>query len=162
MKWTAMVVISAALVALGIAPANAHSQLISTSPVDNSSVAAPPADVRFTFNEDLLNLSTVAIIDEAGNVVTSASVTPNGNELVLPWPTELRSGKWQVSYRVVSADGHPVSGAITFAIGESAPVQEEETPSASGNSVTMWLVGGAGIVLIAGVLAVAWRRRSLT
>jgi methionine-rich copper-binding protein CopC len=161
MRWIAAMAISAALAGLGIAPASAHSQLIATSPADNSSVTAPPADVRFTFNEDLLDLSTVAIIDDAGSVVTSASVTPNGNEIVLPWPAELTRGTWQVSYRVVSADGHPVSGAITFSIGEGPPVQAEEAPSTSDGGVTLWLVGAAGAVLIAGVLVVAWRRRSL-
>lgn len=33
-------------------------------------------------------------------------------------PDKLAQGTYMVSWRVVSADGHPISGAFTFSIGK--------------------------------------------
>jgi len=159
MRWTAAVAILVTVLGLGVAPAAAHSQLVSTLPADGTAFASPPTEVRFTFNENLMDgLTTLAIIDSAGNVVTSTSITPNGTDLVLPWPADLGRGTWQVSYRVVSADGHPVSGAITFTVGTGSSTSAEKAPSTTDGSVTLWLVGGAILVATIAVLVMAWRR----
>lgn len=161
MRWPAVVAILVAVFGLSVFPAAAHSQLVSTLPVDGTTVATPPTEVRFTFNENLMDgLTTLAIIDSAGNVVTSMSIAPTGTEVALPWPADLGRGTWQVSYRVVSADGHPVSGAITFTVGAESPVSAESAPSATDRSVTLWLVVGAILVVIIVVLVMAWRRRN--
>jgi len=103
-------------------PASAHAQLVSTDPADGSTLSAPPATVTLTFDEDLLaDTETISINDENGNVVASQQATPSGSTVSVPWPADLASGTYQVAFRVVSGDGHPVMGAITFTITGSGP-----------------------------------------
>jgi hypothetical protein len=55
-------------------------------------------------------------------VEETAVVTP----VTLPGP-----GKYTVAYRVVSADGHPVEGAVTFTVTGTTAVAGSPSPSAS-------------------------------
>jgi methionine-rich copper-binding protein CopC len=119
-------------------PAQAHTDLIEAAPADGSELEAAPANVVFTFNEELLEATVrVSITDESGAVVAQDVAESAGSVVTVPWPTELPVGTYSVSYRVVSGDGHPVTGEITFTYGstelasESAPAMTESEPSAT-------------------------------
>lgn len=115
---------------LWAAPASAHTTLTSSNPADGATLSAPPASVVLTFDEPLLaDTETISINDMDGNVVASQQVIPDGSSVSVPWPDALTSGTFQVAYRVVSADGHPVTGAITFTI-TGAPASGSGTSSA--------------------------------
>jgi methionine-rich copper-binding protein CopC len=109
-------------IAFSGAPAMAHSQLESTSPVDGAVLDAPPAEVVFTFDDTLLDdTDTISINDENGNVVKSIHPKPEGASVSIPWPEGTAPGMYQVAYRVVCGDGHPVTGAILLTINGTAP-----------------------------------------
>jgi methionine-rich copper-binding protein CopC len=175
-----------ATLSIGIAgTAQAHSGLDSSSPVDGSIVTEAPASIVLIFAEALLpGADSVSLNAADGTNIASAKVEPSGNSVELPWPAELAAGDYQVAYRVVSADGHPVTGAITFtfapvdapaapassspAVAESAPaepsasalaISENAEPESTGG--TPWL--GLGIAVAIGlalvVLFAAIRRR---
>jgi methionine-rich copper-binding protein CopC len=137
--------------------ANAHSQLASSTPADGAVLDAAPDLVTLVFNEDLLpDANTMAIVDASGNVVSSTPVQPVGPQVSIPWPQDLPAGEYQVSYRVVSGDGHPVLGAISFSYaaqrapaGGSGPAAtpSQPAPEAPGPSSSM-----AALVLIAGAV----------
>ncbi len=114
--------LAATFLTLGAAPASAgHSQLLSTSPVDGSVLAAPPAEVVFTFDAPLLpDTPTVSINDADGQVVSSIHPAPDGDSVSIPWPEGTAPGDYQVAFRVVCADGQPLIGAITLTITGSA------------------------------------------
>jgi len=102
-------------------PAMAHSQLASSDPADGARLSAPPASVALTFSEDLLpGVNVISINREDGTSVSVQQVEPEGPTIRAAWPAELTSGQFQVAYRVVSGDGHPITGAITFTITGSA------------------------------------------
>lgn len=133
--------VAAVLVAAGVGlavPAAAHSQLVSSSPADGAVVAVAPTEVAFTFDEDLLpGVDTIAVSDDEGNVVSSVKVEPDGNVVRAPWPADLPDGTYQAAYRIVSADGHPVSGAILVTIdraASSSPAPSGSAASAAGPS----------------------------
>ncbi len=106
-----------AIVGLSAAPASAHSKLVSTSPADGAVLDAPPASVAFIFDETLLEgTETISINDEQGNVIVTAPATVDGDTISLTWPAQASEGTFQAAYRVVSGDGHPVTGAITITI----------------------------------------------
>jgi methionine-rich copper-binding protein CopC len=133
-----LVAVVLALTATGLlaGPASAHAALISSDPADGATVDAPPTSITLTFDEALLaDTETISINDENGNVVASQQATPDGHDVSVPWPAELVSGTYQVAYRVVSGDGHPVMGAITFSIasgGSSAdPAPASPSPTAA-------------------------------
>jgi methionine-rich copper-binding protein CopC len=122
---------SLAFLTLVSAPSQAHTQLVSSSPSNGAVLDVAPTAVTYVFNEPLLpHLDTVSINTESGVNVTSKSVKPNKNTLSMPWPIDLMPGKYQVAYRIVADDGHPVTGSITLSYG--TPVAPSASLSATG------------------------------
>jgi len=148
-------------------PVDAHTSLVTSDPPDGAVLVTAPDAVTFTFDEPLLQgTNVVAINREDGTVVVSAPVAPDGTQVRLPWPADLGPGRYQVAYRVVSADGHPVTGAIWIQVqGRStALAQPTALPSVSTapwrSSWFAWLLAGAGVLVVAGgVMWIARRRR---
>ena len=171
-------VMLAASVVPGAAPASAHSQLLSTSPADGAVLPEAPASVVLTFNEALIpDVDSISINDARGNVVASRSVEPVGATLSVPWPDGLPAGAYQVAYRVVSGDGHPVTGAIMFTItgaggpasGVASPPESSAGPVATaepvvasdaseGSAVMPVVVTALGVILLGGGAALVHRR----
>jgi methionine-rich copper-binding protein CopC len=120
--------------ALGQAPAGAHSQLLSTNPIDGATLESPPAEVVFTFDAPLLpDTPTVSINDADGQVVSSIHPVPDGDSVSIPWPQGTPPGDYQVAFRVVCADGQPLIGAITLTVtGSGSP--SATIPSAASQS----------------------------
>ena len=81
-----------------------------------------PRSVTLTFNEDILELkgkqiSSVSLATVAGRKIALSKPQISANRLIarITSPT-LKSGKYQISYRVVSADGHVITGGYTFTV----------------------------------------------
>lgn len=107
--------------------ASAHSQLVSTSPADGSVLTEAPQRVTFTFSEDLLpGVDTIAVSDENGRVLSTATVEPQGESISADWPADASEGVFQAAYRIVSGDGHPVTGAIVVQIETSGSAAASE------------------------------------
>lgn len=124
---TRLVAIAAITVALAggtvaiTSEAAAHTSLVVSDPPDGAILSGPPDSVTFTFDEPLLpGTSTLVINQVDGSVAAAAQVEPSGATVAIDWPAELGPGSYQVAYRVVSADGHPVSGAIWIEVAEPA------------------------------------------
>ena len=134
MKRAYALVVLLLLLFVGGGVAQAHSELVSSSPADGQVLDAPPTEVTFTFNEDLLPDFVNFVATNADGDVTELVVSGlNGPTVVLAWPPQAPGGEWQIDYRVVSADGHPVDGSITFSyVAESpSPTPTPSTPSPS-------------------------------
>ena len=98
--------------------ANAHTALVSSSPKSNAMLKASPKYISITFNEELIEI--------AGKPVSKISLfNAKGKEIKLPKAqivhkdivvavSKLPPSRYKVVYRVVSADGHPVSGSFYF------------------------------------------------
>jgi copper transport protein len=112
-----------ALVALAIAApaASAHATLEDTSPARGAAVKSEPKQVVFRFNEPVEGtFGAVRVFDAKGKRVDDGHVThPNGDgpKIAVGLHSGLAHGTYTATYRVVSADGHPVSGGIVFDIG---------------------------------------------
>ena len=121
--WRAVRIVTAIVALISVlvqAPcAFAHASLIRAEPADGAVVAEPPVELRLTFNEPVSPL-VMRLIGPAGEVVAPQSKAEN--TIVTVTPPRLRRGTHVLSWRVVSADGHPVGGSLTFSVGEaSAP-----------------------------------------
>lgn len=118
------------------APAHAHTDLMGTTPADGDVLDGPPGAVTLTFNEELLEAAVrVSITDESGAVVAKDIAESAGSDVTVPWPADLAPGTYVVSYRVVSGDGHPVSGDITFTYGPpAAAVASPPAPADTGSA----------------------------
>ncbi|AWK87880.1 FixH family protein [Azospirillum thermophilum] len=110
--------ILAALLLPGSGAALAHAVLVESVPADGTRVDAPPSDVRLRFNEPVSPVAVTAIAP-GGKTVPLPEGRVEDETLHVPLPPDATAGTWLVSYRVTSADGHPVAGSILFGIGTS-------------------------------------------
>jgi copper transport protein len=111
----ALVLLLAFLPALAQAPAAfAHASLVGSDPLDGVTVASAPATLSLSFNEPIAPL-VVRLIGPTGEAVTPAFTAEN--DTITITPPALARGTHVLSWRVISADGHPVGGAVTFSVG---------------------------------------------
>lgn len=165
----AFTVIAALFLTLLPQMALAHAQLGSTNPNDGAVVEAMPEAITLNFSEEIspLVLRWVAPDGET----TDATGGANGSVLSVEPPTSGGNGTYILSWRIVSGDGHPVGGALTFHLGapsvQSAEVSET-SPAAAATAafrflVSLTLVGGVGTAIFAALIARAtptpWLRR---
>lgn len=116
-----LVVLAAAAYAvlLGTSPAQAHATLIGTNPEEGAVLEQAPETITFTFDEAVsLPPAGVTVYDAKGQEVTSeATASGTEMEVALAEASSLGDGTYVVAWRAVSADGHPISGSLTFAVG---------------------------------------------
>lgn len=138
----------------------AHASLNATSPRDGAVVEEAPTSFVLTFSEPVSPLA-LNLIRPGGTTteLTGFEVKDKAVEIVAP--TDLDRGTHVLTWRVVSADGHPVGGSVVFSVGEvsSAPPIIED----AGDKVVqagLWLTKlaiYAGLFIgIGGVFAGAW------
>lgn len=133
MRWLMALMAAVALVVMPASGAFGHAGLAFSNPEDGAVLEIAPEEVVLTFTEELLSdLVEISVLDADDNpvVVTEVAQTPPpGTDVKLPWPTDLPPGEYSVAFRVVSADGHPVTGRVTFSYAQQRDVAEESTPS---------------------------------
>lgn len=113
------------------ASASAHAQLESSDPADSATLAALPETVSVTLNEDVGSGAVLRVLDSSGVRVDDDQVTTAGRRvLVGVRPGSSAAGAYRIVYRVVSADGHPVSGEIGFRVQPSGDASPSTEPSA--------------------------------
>lgn len=130
---------------LGVIPAaQAHDYLVGSTPKLNSTVTAAPKRVSLTFNDIVLSRPAppqVSVRGPDGRYFETACATVTDATVAIPVALGA-AGKYTVTWRIVSADGHPVSDSISFtyrpragavaAKGISAPKPCSANGSASG------------------------------
>jgi methionine-rich copper-binding protein CopC len=104
-------------------PASAHDELVSSSPASGATVAAPTA-LTLTYSEPLVATGYRVVVRGPGGQV-GGNVGLAGTRLVDQFASPLPAGPYDVVWRVVSADGHPISGRLSFTVRGTA------TPSGS-------------------------------
>ncbi|KZX21001.1 copper resistance protein CopC [Rathayibacter tanaceti] len=118
-----LVVAAAAIGLLGsiaaAGPASAHNYLVSTTPAADSTVTEQPGSLVLTTNDDLLVLgndgaaAALRVVGPDGLYYGDGCVSVVGPEATMP--LELGpAGAYEVTWQVVSTDGHPVSGQYAF------------------------------------------------
>lgn len=118
----------------GASPAFAHAQLQDISPADGSTLQVPPDAVRLTFDAPPLSKGA-EVVAIGSHGTTTLNPVAQGNQIVAAWPAELGPGSYQVNWRAVSGDGHPVQGTTAFRIIGGA-ASSVPTPSASAAAPT--------------------------
>ena len=134
-RWKARLL--AALLALGLMVAvsvatSAHTDLAGSAPVEDAVVDRAVTSVRLTFasalNPDLGD--AVVAGDEGNRAVGDPSV--RGRVLTVPVQPLDRAGRYEVTYRVVSVDGHPVTGHYRFEVSEAGARAAQASESSAG------------------------------
>jgi methionine-rich copper-binding protein CopC len=106
----------------GTPTVHAHSYMVSSTPKNGSTVTALPATLALIFNENLLVVkakkpNAISITHRTGVRIRQGVVSVTKNVLTVPIASSQEiHGRITVSYRVVSADGHPVNGSFFFTV----------------------------------------------
>ena len=158
-----------ALTALGLAPAAAHDEVLSTSPEQDAVLETAPEQIELSYSGEIMDIGhQVLVTGPDGLSVTEGPLERDGSQVIQPLAeTGSEEGTYQLVWRVVSSDGHPIEGTFTYRIGDGADSTTASDPggtgdtaltgeSASGDESTtpmpLWAVAGAGAVLALAVL----------
>jgi len=151
--------------------ASAHAILESSSPEPSALLESSPKEIRLNFDEQVEStLGDIRVYDSEQREVSIKKTVRSSSDasVVTAGVPTLKNGVYVVVWRVVSADGHPVSGAFPFEIGikstgTSAALLEKvlngtETSSPLGNPMsTLRLLGFLGLILLIGCVSLLWR-----
>ena len=122
-------------------PAAAHAELLNTTPANGTQLTRPPAEIQMTFTESVNLLHNgIRLVDGLGADVPTPDPTVEGGTVTWQMPADLSDGAYVVTFRVVSVDGHPISGAFSFGVGTAATAV---TDSAAGGETAGTTVSGA-------------------
>jgi copper transport protein len=127
-------------------PALAHASLIRAEPGDGAMLAQAPATLRLTFNEPVSPL-VMRLVAPSGEVI-SPQIAAENNTVTLT-PPQLSRGSYVLSWRVISADGHPVGGSLLFSIG--APSAQPMPLAAEGDAAVHAALWAAKVILYLGL-----------
>ncbi|PVW04706.1 copper resistance protein CopC [Microbacterium sp. Gd 4-13] len=171
-----MAVAAVALLATA-SPASAHDELLSSTPSSGERLLAAPSEVTLTFSADVLDMGAAIVVADADGQDWAAgeSAVVEGSVTVEVQPGMADAG-YEVRWRVVSSDGHPISGIIPFTVGDGEPLVRDaaaesssesdaagttgvdttasQTTSQGQGAFRVALIGGAGAAIALGVLAV--------
>ena len=150
MRRAACTALLAAVLFCAVLPcAEAHAVLMQATPAAGKQLERSPAELELQFSE---NVGPVffKVLDNTGKVAGApGQIRSDGNSVFLPLGTRLTTGTYVVSYRVISADTHPVGGSYAFSIGE--PLARA---FATASSVSAWVIPSAlnRVILYSAVL----------
>jgi copper transport protein len=115
--------VTVAVVALTAVPsAFAHAILQESTPTNGAVVRRSPSAVELRFNESVETaFGSIRVYDCTGKRVDAGKITrPNERSVSVPISSTLPSGTYTATWRVISADSHPVAGAFTFSVKEAS------------------------------------------
>jgi len=145
-----LAIVVVALMALA-GPAAAHASLESSDPPSSAILTQAPTQISLRFDEAVeIALGAIRLYDGTGHELdVGAAHHPNGDDTQVAVSTSgLDDGAYVVSWRVVSADSHPVNGAFTFQVGTGDVVRDP-------NLITRLLSQGGGNPAAGAVLGAA-------
>jgi copper transport protein len=117
-----LLVLLAGWLGLGVAtagPAAAHAELVSTDPGEGARLDEVPGSVSLRFSEGVsLGAGYARVLGEGGERVDTGAASVDGDTVTVPLRADLPEASYVVTYRIVSADSHPISGAYAFVVGD--------------------------------------------
>ncbi|MET9226958.1 copper resistance CopC family protein [Lentzea sp. NPDC003310] len=149
------------------APAAAHNALIGSDPKDKTSLEVGPSSVTLTFDQDVQGgqgINAISVTDSSGGhyevsgdpTIKDTAVSQKVNALG-------KAGEYKIGYRILSADGHPVSGELTFTLTKdgggtpTAPVSDAAPNGGSSDGLPIWVWIVGAVVLLGGGVFFALR-----
>ncbi|MCD2188773.1 copper resistance CopC family protein [Actinomycetospora soli] len=174
------------LALLGAGPAAAHDVLEGSDPADGAQVATAPSRITLTFGDaPTPNTATITVVGPDGTThYESGAPTSDGETISVGVAPLGAAGRYEIGYRVVSGDGHPVSGALSFTLttpgpaaaapattapaagAPAAPSAAAPSPAASAapaadeGGTPAWPFVLLAVVVVIGAVALVLRRRA--
>ncbi len=152
------------LVGVGAGPASAHAELVASDPAAGSVLPQAPTRVELRFDELVESgQGQLDVFAPDGRRLDGIEVVgrpSDGHTLQARLPTGLAPGTYAVRFHVLSVDGHPVGGALRFAIGAPTLALDAEISSSGGVPSLLGGTGRAladiGLLALVGLTAFRW------
>lgn len=151
-------------------PAAAHNVLIGSDPADGATLSAAPTTLTLTFDQPVVNLEpAVALIGPDGRRYEQGPPEVAGSTVSTSLAPLGPAGQYTVGFRVVSADGHPVTGEVRFTLspeaagtGTGAPAPDAPgagaaSANAGGLSGWLWAAVAVAALMVAAAAVVILR-----
>lgn len=113
-------------------PAAAHNSLSSSTPADGSALDVAPVELSMVFAKPVpLDTVSLEMIDAGGtrSDITAFAHGPSGDTEVVATLPALPPGEVTFRWKLVGADGHPITGRLSFTI--ATPPEPTIPPSAA-------------------------------
>jgi len=122
-------------------PALAHSELKDSTPSAGATLSRPPQKIALVFSQDISPEFVTVAVTVSNNTTQRLEAQASGRTVTAEVSANVAADAqgggrvpWQVAYRVVSADGHAITGSIKFTIATRRTTSSSApTPSRTGS-----------------------------
>jgi copper transport protein len=139
--------LAAAMLFAAVGEAAAHAALVTSDPADGAILDEAPRRLVLTFDEPVTPI-ILKLTDPKGQPVDLAAGQVTGAAIVIT-PPPLSDGTSVLSWRVISADGHPVAGSVVFSVGRETAIAPTPTAGNIWTRTGLWLTRIALYALLA-------------
>jgi copper transport protein len=140
------------VLAVATGRAEAHAQLVASEPAEAAMAAAMPAELRLVFNEPVA-VTRLALVAPSGAVLALEAHVTGATVTAAP-PADAATGTYVLSYRVVSADGHPVGGTVVFAVGRATATGAAAEAEGGAGALAVLIVAVRALLIVSAALGV--------
>lgn len=171
---------AAVLLSLALAsPASAHDELVKSNPAQDERLATAPTEISLDFSAEVMNVgAAVIVMDSQEHDWAAGEPTIDAGHVSVPLKVDMPEAGYEIRWRVVSSDGHPISGVIPFTVGDAKPFEraasaspgatseasapEQQRTEETNNALHTALIGasGAAVAVVLFVAIYLIRRRS--
>lgn len=163
-----LLVISFALTSLLFNPTLAlgHAGVVSVSPAQDQVLMSMASEISIQFSEELLTISnqdvnTLFLTELDGPPIELENIRVEGEYLKAAIPTgDYAPGTYEVTYRIVSADGHKLSDSFTFALNAPAVTAAPMATDEGDGVIPLPIVVAVVILTLAGGFLIFRSRRA--
>ncbi|MFV0375213.1 copper resistance CopC family protein [Microbacterium sp.] len=127
-----IVAVVVAIVLVTAPAASAHADLLSSSPKTGEALASAPTEVTLQFTADVMTVgAAVVVADGDGTDWTAGDPVIDGAVVTVPLREGMPDSGYELRWRVVSSDGHPIADVIPFTIGDAEPLSRSNASDPS-------------------------------
>ena len=111
-------------------PAQAHDQLIESTPANGETLQVPPEEVVLQFSGDLIELGGVILVTDATERSwTEGDLVYDGSGARIALKDGMSDGWYEIRCQAVPRHGHPTRGTTPFATGDAGGQPPGTAPS---------------------------------
>ena len=115
----------------GVSSAQAHDELISSTPAGGDVLDTAPKSMVLTFSGDIKKIGTILELSDAEGTGIDTSFEINRRDVTVTPSAPLGNGQYTLVARVVSSDGHPIDKKIAFEVNDPAAASSSAAASSA-------------------------------
>lgn len=132
MRWLLATGVLIAAQVLMAPTASAHDALTASSPADGAQLPTFPPAITLTFNGPVsTEFSQVTVTGPDGAAWQAGAPQVSDDTVTQPLTPQGPAGSYEVAWRVVSSDGHPISGVFSYVVTTGPPITAEPSTASA-------------------------------